>query len=313
MNTGSIFYFFKSAFKSMYKNIVMTLASVFVLIACMLIIGTVYIAAENVLAFMDKLDAQNEIVAFVNDNYSDDSLSRDNLVDLIKDIDGIDSVEYITKEQALSEYRDGLGEDGAFLGYFDGEDNPLRNEIRIKVGDVSRFAEISDEIVERCGVVEVSSDSDETVEENVIAKVRDSRDVVQSLQRIRQALTMLGVWIVLILAAVSLFIISNTIKLAMHNRRNEINIMKYVGATNGFIRFPFVLEGILICLISTAIALGIQWCLYTYALAPLINDLFFKAVDFDVMFKGLFIIFGGIGLTVGILGSILSIRKYLKV
>ena len=153
MNTGSILYFFKTAFKSMYKNIIMTLASVFVLIACMLIIGSVYIAAENVLAFMDKLDAQNEIVAFVSDNYGDDSLARSELIDIIEGIDGVESVEYITKEQALSEYRDDMGNDGAFLGYFEGEDNPLRNEIRVKVNDIERFSEISDEIVEKCGIL----------------------------------------------------------------------------------------------------------------------------------------------------------------
>ena len=318
MNTGSIVYFFKSAFKSMYKNIIMTLASVFVLIACMLIIGSVYVSAENVLSFMDKLDAQNEIVAFISDYYGDDSLSRDALIDKIESIDGVQSVEYITKEQAMAEYREDMGNDAAFLGYFDGDENPLRNEVRVKVDDVERFADISDQIVEECGTVRAndadeSSDPSQIVEENIIANVRDSREVVQMLIRIRSALTMLGFWVVLILAIVSLFIISNTLKLAMYNRRNEINIMKYVGATNGFIRFPFVLEGLLICFLSIAVSLGIQWCLYTYALAPLISDLFSEVVSFGELFKPLLLIFLGIGLIVGIFGSALSIRKYLKV
>ena len=299
MNTGSILYFFKSAFKSMYKNIVMTLASVFVLIACMLIIGSVYLAAENVLSFMDRLDAQNEIVAFIDDDYSEDSLSRKKLEKKISDIDGVESVEYITKEQALAEHRDALGEDGAYLEGFDEDENPLRNELRIKISDLERFSEISDEILAQ----------------NEIARVRDSRDVVEMLQKTRQALTMLGFWVVVILAVVSLFIISNTIKLAMHNRRNEINIMKYVGATNNFIRLPFVLEGILIGFVSAVVALGAQWCLYTYVIVPLISDSFLSAsiVDFDKMIDTLILIFCGIGLGVGSIGSALSIRKYLKV
>jgi cell division transport system permease protein len=102
----------------------------------------------------------------------------------------------------------------------------------------------------------------------------------------------------------------------MHNRRHEINIMKYVGATNGFIRLPFVLEGVLIGLIATVVAIGAQWCLYNYAIVPLLTDLSFLSdsiVTFSDMFRMLMLIFGGIGLSVGVFGSALSIRKYLKV
>ena len=300
MNTYSIIYFIKSAFKSMYKNALMTLASVFVLIACMLIIGSVYVASVNVLSFMDKLEAQNEVVAFISDDYSDDSLSRDEVCQKVKSIVGVSSVEYVTKEQALAEYRNSLGDNDAYLDGFDGEDNPLRNELRIKISDLERFDAIADEI--------------SSLEE--VANIRDSRDVVDLLIKVRQVLTMLGVWIIVVLAIVSLFIISNTIKLAMHNRRHEINIMKYVGATNTFIRTPFVLEGIFIGLFATVVALGAQWCLYTYAIIPLLSDLSFLSdsiVEFSDMFKMLIIIFGGIGLIVGMFGSALSIRKYLKV
>ena len=300
MNTGSIAYFFKSSVKSMYKNALMTLASVFVLIACMIIIGSVYLASANVLSFMDRLEAQNEIVAFIDDEYGDDSLSRSTLCQKVASITGVSSVEYITKEQALAEHRDSLGDDAGYMDGFEGEDNPLRNELRIKIDDISIFAEISDQIA--------------NMEE--IAKTRDSREIVEILESARKALTMLGVWVIIILSVVSLFIISNTIKLAMFNRRNEINIMRYVGATNGFIRFPFVLEGILIAIISTLVALGIQWCLYVYVILPLLSDLSFLStsiVPFSQMLTPLVVTFGSIGLIVGIFGSALSIRKYLKV
>lgn len=300
MNTGSIVYFLKSAVKSMYKNAIMTVASIFVLIACMVIIGSVYVASANVLSFMNQLDSQNEIVAFIDDEYSDDSLSRTKLCQKVASVLGVESVEYVTKEQALSEHREQLGEDGAYLDGYEGEDNPLRDELRIKINDLERFSDISDEI--------------SAFEE--IANVRDSRDIVDLLMSVRKVLTILGVWIIIILAIVSLFIISNTIKLAMYNRRNEINIMKYVGATNSFIRFPFVFEGILIGIISTIVSLFAQWCLYTYAIVPLLSDLSFlesSIVPFGAMFKALLLIFGGIGLIVGIFGSSLSIRKYLKV
>ncbi len=300
MNTGSIAYFFKSSFKSMYKNSLMTLASVFVLIACMIIIGSVYLGSANVFSFMDRLEDQNEIVAFIDDKYGDDSLSRSTLCQKIASISGVSSVDYITKEQALAEYRDSLGEDGDYFEGYDGENNPLRNELRIKIDDLSKFSEIADQIA--------------AMEE--IANTRDSRNIVSKLESIRHVLAVLGIWVIVILSIVSLFIISNTIKLAMHNRRNEINIMRYVGATNSFIRFPFVLEGILIGIVSTVIALGIQWCLYTYVIIPSISDLSFLSnsiVPFSQMISPLTFIFGSIGLGVGIFGSILSIRKYLKV
>ncbi len=300
MNTGSIIYFFKTSFKSMYKNALMTAASVFVLIACMIIIGTVFLTSENVISFMDRLEDQNEIVAFISDDYSDDSLSRENLCEKVKALNGVESVDYVTKEQAFAEYRDGLGESGEYLEGYDGEDNPLRNELRIKINDLTLFESVSSKVSEM----------------TEIANIRDSQEVVDMLLSVRNVLSILGVWIMIILSLVSLFIISNTIKLAMYNRKNEINIMKYVGATNAFIRFPFVLEGMLIGIVSTLIALGIQWCLYTYTILPLLQDLSFLSeslVPFNEMLISIMIIFGIIGLVVGTFGSAVSIRKYLKV
>ncbi len=300
MNAGSFFYFIKSSFKGMYKNALMTIASVFVLMACMLIIGSVFLASENVMSFMDKLEDQNEIVAFIDDEYGDDSLSREQLCAKIEAINGVSSVEYITKEQAFAEYRDSLGENREYLDGYEGEDNPLRNELRIKIDDITLFENVSASVAAM----------------DEIANIRDSQSIVDMLLSVRRMLNMLGFWILVMLAVVSLFIISNTVKLAMHSRRNEINIMKYVGATNGFIRFPFLLEGIIIGLVSTLIAIGLQWCVYVYALVPAISQLSFLAdciVPFRAAFGSLLLIFGVIGLAVGIFGSALSIRKYLKV
>lgn len=284
----------------MYKNALMTIASVFVLMACMLIIGSVFLASENVLSFMNKLEAQNEIVAFIDDAYGEDSLSREQLCDKVRAVAGVSDVEYVTREQAFAEYRDSLGSNREYLDGYDGEDNPLRNELRIHIGDIELFESVA-------GTVSAMEE---------IANIRDSQDVVDMLLSMRRMLNMLGFWILVILAVVSLFIISNTVKLAMHSRRNEINIMKYVGATNGFIRFPFLLEGILIGVAATALAIAAQWCIYVYALIPAISQLTFLSdciVPFRSAAPGLLIIFGVIGLVVGVFGSVLSIRKYLKV
>ena len=300
MNTSSIIYFLKSSFKSMYKNGLMTVASVFVLIACMLIIGTVYLGSENVISFMNTLEAQNEIVAFIDDEYESDSNSREKLCEKVEAIDGVGSVEYITKEQALAEYRESLGDDGAYLDGYSGDENPLRNELRITISELDKFSTIAFEV--------------SNMEE--IANTRDSQEIVDLLLKVRNMLEKLGISILVILAVVSLFIISNTIKLTMYSRKNEINIMKYVGATNSFIRFPFVLEGVIIGLVSTLLSLALQWCIYSYLVVPLLADLTFLAdsiVPFTVCLKSLIVIFSSIGLIVGIFGSVISIRKYLKV
>ena len=284
----------------MYKNAIMTLASVFILVACMIIIGTVFVGSENVMSFLGTLESQNEIVAFIDDEYGDDSDSRKILCEKIEAIQGVESVEYITKEQAFSEYRESLGENGTYLEGYAGEENPLRNELRIKITDIDSFSTVSYTI--------------SNMEE--IANIRDSQEIVDLLISVRDVLHLLGLWVIVILAIVSLFIISNTIKLTMYSRRNEISIMKYVGATNGFIRFPFVLEGIFIGITSTVLSMGIQWCIYAYAIVPLLSDLSFLStsiVPFNDMLPSLVVIFGIIGLIVGVLGSIFSIRKYLKV
>lgn len=268
MNAGSFFYFIKSSLKGMYKNALMTIASVFVLMACMLIIGSVFLASENVLSFMNKLEAQNEIVAFIDDDYGEDSLSREQLCDKVRAVAGVSDVEYVTREQAFAEYRDSLGANREYLDGYDGEDNPLRNELRIHISDIELFE----------SVVGTVSAMDE------IANIRDSQDVVDMLLSMRRMLNMLGFWILVILAVVSLFIISNTVKLTMHSRRNEINIMKYVGATNGFIRFPFLLEGVIIGVVATVLAIAAQWCIYVYALIPAISQLTFLS-DCIVSFR----------------------------
>jgi cell division transport system permease protein len=132
-----------------------------------------------------------------------------------------------------------------------------------------------------------------------------------SLQKVMQ---ILGFWIMIILALVSWFIVSNTIKLAMHNRRHEINIMKYVGATNAFIRTPFVLEGVIIGLSAAFISFAGQWIIYVYLLQPLVANLsFITTVPFSELWPVIAAYFGGIGLLVGLVGSTFSINKYLKV
>ncbi len=291
-------YFLQSAFKSIRKNYLMTFASVFVLMACMLIIGSAYLCSANITAFMESLGDKNEIVAYVDDAVKESRLAS--LQEEIESIDYVKTVEYVTKDEAMSEYQEQFDEDSTYLSWFYGDENPLRNEFRIKVDEkhLEEFEAVSAKI----------SALDE------IANISDSQDVVNMLISLKRVMDILGFWIMVILALVSWFIVSNTIKLAMHSRRHEINIMKYVGATNAFIRTPFILEGIIIGVCAAIASFAVQWIIYVYLLQPLVADLsFITTVPFAQLSPMIVFYFVGIGLFVGLFGSAFSINKYLKV
>lgn len=291
-------YFLQSAFKSIRKNYLMTFASVFVLMACMLIIGSAYLCSANIAAFMESLGENNEIVAYVDDAVEESRLAS--LQEEIESLDYVESVEYVTKDEALAEYQKQFDEDASYLSWFYGDENPLRNEFRIRVDEknLEEFGAVSAKIA--------------AMEE--IANISDSQDVVNMLLSLKKVMDILGFWIMIILALVSWFIVSNTIKLAMYNRRHEINIMKYVGATNAFIRTPFILEGIIIGLFAAVISFAVQWIIYVYLLQPLVANLsFITTVPFAQLSPMIMLYFGGIGLLVGLVGSAFSINKYLKV
>ena len=291
-------YFLQTAFKSIRKNYLMTFASIFVLIACMLIMGSAYLCSANIESFMDDLGENNEIVAYVDDAVDESSYTE--LKERIENIDYVAEVTFVTKQDALLEYQTELDDGGEHLSWFYGDENPLRNEFRISVEEnhLDSFESIVNKI----------ASMDE------IANTSDSQEVVNLLLSLKKVMDILGFWIMLILALVSWFIVSNTIKLAMLNRRHEINIMKYVGATNSFIRIPFILEGIIIGLVAAAISMGIQWVVYVYLLQPLVAELqFIATVPFVEMFPILLLYFGMIGFVVGLFSSVFSINKYLKV
>ena len=291
-------YFLQSAFKSIRKNYLMTFASIFVLVACMLIIGSAYLCSANIGALMEDLGENNEIVAYVDEELEESKLA--DLQERLEAIEYVDSVEFVTKDEALTEYQTQFGEEGAYLSWFYGDENPLRDEFRIHVQEehLAEFEIISGEISSLEGVANISN----------------SQDVVNMLLSLQKVMDILGFWIMLILALVSWFIVYNTIKLAMYNRRHEINIMKYVGATNAFIRTPFVLEGIIIGLCAAVISFALQWIIYVYLLQPLVADLqFVTTLPFSSLSPVIIAYFGGIGLLVGLIGSAFSINKYLKV
>ena len=301
MNGSSAKYLLGEGVRSMRENRQMSIASVGVLMACMLLIGAAVLFSVNMNALMGYVKNQNEIVAYVDLNATIEQIAS--LETQIEDMDNISSYVYISKEQALEESMQDLGSSAYLLdGLID--DNPLPASFRIKVGDLERLTETVAALEETPLVYQVNA----------------ATDVVTVLLDISKGVNTGGLVIVAILAAVSILIIANTIKVTVFNRRREISIMKYVGATDAFIRIPFLVEGVIIGMISAVLAFGLLWVAYEYVLnwlgtsqsswllMVLESMVPFGSIAFP-MLGG----FAGSGAAFGLIGSLFFLRRYLKV
>lgn len=290
-----IAYFFKEGISGIRLHGLMSFAAVTVIAACLLIISTFALVAYNIDVLIDGLASQNEIAVFV-----DEALSREEaqaLADSLASVPNVSSVTFIPKEEAFENYLDMLGED-AYVMEDLREDNPLRDEYRVVMIDVARHDETVEAIKEVTGVAATNS------EKEISDRLIQMKNIVNAVSYALMAL----------LGAVSVFIISNTVRLAMFARREEISIMKMVGATDGFIRAPFVIEGAVLGLLSGVFAFLAEWGVYDYIATKLVESSgIFDMVAFAAVWKGLLPVMIGVGVVIGILGSVLTIRKFLKV
>lgn len=285
----------KEAFQGIYRHGLMSFASITILAACMIIIGSVLLIVGNLNAFVDQLQDQNEIVVFVDENAGEQGTEK-----VKADLNAIDNVEeviYHSKEDNLKEYKSMFGEQADLFDTLDGN-NPLRDSFHVKVADLEKYNETMAKI--------------EAVEN--IGNIRSSSRVVEMLVDLRETISLIGIWVLAILLFVSLFIISNTVRLAMFSRKTEINIMKYVGATNRYIRRPFIYEGLIIGILACGIAFALQWYVYDKVIYPLLCQLsLFDAITFDSVKFYVLAGFGIFAIVMGVLGSILPMRKHLRV
>ena len=290
-----IAYFFKEGISGIRLHGLMSFAAVTVIAACLLIISTFALVAYNIDVLIDGLASQNEIAVFV-----DETLSREEaqaLADSLASVPNVSSVTFIPKEEAFENYLDMLGED-AYVMEDLREDNPLRDEYRVVMTDVARHDETVEAIKDVTGVAATNS------EKEISDRLIQMKNIVNAVSYALMAL----------LGAVSVFIISNTVRLAMFARREEISIMKMVGATDGFIRAPFVIEGAVLGLLSGVFAFLAEWGGYEYIATKLVESSgIFDMVAFAAVWKGLLPVMIGVGVVIGILGSVLTIRKFLKV
>jgi cell division transport system permease protein len=287
-------YFIKEGMRSIWVNRMMSFASVIVLCVCLIMLGTTLLASVNIGSFLTQLESKNQIMVYLDKSTKDADVAR--VGNTIKSMPNIKDCEFLSKDQIFSEAKKTLGEQSILMTGIDS--SAFDSAYQVKIQDLSTYSQTVDALGKIDGV----------------KYVRQDQGLASILNNIQNVVSLAGFWLFVILAVISLFIISNTIKLAMFSRKREINIMKFVGATDWFIRWPFIIEGLMIGLVSGLIALVAQYYVYTQLIVGVIKML--NIVE-PINYGGfLWIILPGFlfgGIIVGTLGSAVSVRKYLKV
>ncbi len=295
MKGASLGYLTREGFRNIWVNRLLSLATIVVLISCLIIVGSGSLIFLNINAVLDLIEGQNVVMVYVNDD-ADDYMTQTLGVQLEAHTNVLE-VEFVPREEAFQRQIEAYGDKAELLEGLSPEILP--DAYKVTVDDLEQFDATVNEIRNY---------------ENVL-QIRENSDLASKLASIRNAVTYISIGIVAILFFVSLFIVSNTIRITIYNRRLEISIMKAVGATNAFIRWPFMVEGILLGLFSAILALGIQYGIYSLAsiwLGNILSMLGGEVVNFLDHVWVIFGMFAFIGVVIGAFGSIISLNKYLK-
>ena len=288
-------YYFSEGFHSIFTHGFMSFAAVCMIVACLLIMGSFSLLAVNLDHMLGDLEAENEFLAYIEEDYTEEQARS--LQTKIEAVPNVSQVTFVTRQEALDDFLEGR-ETNDLLNSLPAE--VLRDRYRIHVTDIERLKETSETVRQVTGV----------------ANVRAAVEIAQGFVLVRNIATGVAVVLIAILAVVSLFIIANTIKLATFYRREEIAIMKMCGATNAFIQWPFVVEGMILGLTGALIAFFAQWGLYQLVGKLIIqgNGLSLVTIlPYADMIKTILPVFCGTGALIGVGGSLLAIRKFLQV
>lgn len=302
MKWSSFKYLVGQGLHSLRMNRLMTLASVGVLSVCLILTGVAYLFSANVDSVVEYIGQQNEMVVYLDPDLSEEEISQ--VDSAVRSVSGVTSITYVSKADVLTTYKGYMEEYASLWDAFE-DDNPFKANYRVVVEDLEQMEALSAQFAAIPGVVKVSAPL-------------ELSDIFISVQRV---VTYAGYTLVAVLALVSVVVISNTIRLTLFARRKEINIMKYVGATNGFIRLPFFVEGVASGLISAAIAsvvvLGSYYALEYYS-TQLFTGMWATVVDASLVpladvWYWLVAGFCAFAFVLGGLGTATSIRKQLNV
>lgn len=291
MNIHYLKYFIKEGFKNTWANGIMSAASVLVMICCMILTGGAMLLSINLSHALKGIENRNTMVVFLKKDVSPEQVLEAGRQ--IENTPNIFKCEYYSSEQASEKYRDVLGD--LYEIVKEGE-NPFPEAYHISMKDLSLYKETINKLK-----------SIENVE-----SVSDRSETAKKLSDLNKLIARAGIWIICSLGIVSLFIISNTIKITMHNRRFEISIMKSVGATNGFIKAPFMVEGMIIGCVAAVISTFVLDGVYNALLSVIGGIIPFIGISFADIFWKVLGCFLATGVVFGVVGSAISLRRYLS-
>lgn len=286
-------------FQGMWRNRGMGVASISSISAVLMILGVVLILILSINALViDTQSKFDEIELFLYDDVSNEEMTS--IEDMVRSKDGVLSILYKSKDQALDDYREQWGDEAYLLDGLE-EENPLPNSYTIQLKDIS-YADI---------IVKEARNLDG------IEKINYHKEIIDKLMIFANYIRIGGMVVIAALVSVSIFIISNTIKLTVTSRSREINIMKYVGATNGYIKGPFIIEGVLFGLIGAALSIAVVYYGYGYFFNSVNEQLYaifaIMLVQPSTILADLSIIFIAIGVGIGSIGSLVSMKRFLNV
>lgn len=297
MRLSKIRYSFSQAKKNMVRNGLMTIASLFTITSCLVILGLFTALTMNINYISDQVKDQCEVQLFLKADAPEDRINS--IKTEIEAIPNVKEAVLFTKEDMLKFAKDDMfeGKEDLLTG-FEGDDNPFSNSYKITLSDI----EMTSETVT---ALEALADVDH---------VENKQDVVNTVISLSDIVKKLSLCIMGLLLVIAVVIIANTVKLTVFNRRKEINIMKYIGATDRFIRVPFVMEGILIGFLGALIAFGLMsWGYITLInFVDAYNFNMFELIPYINITPMIAMLFVAVGCLIGILGSAISMRKYLK-
>ena len=295
MRENNAGYFVRLGFQGLNSHRFFAVAAIGIIAACLIITGSVALLAVNLEHNLNQLMAENEILAYVEEDYSQAKAKK--LAKSLGAIPNVADCAFVSREEAMEEYLDEVEDDSL---YVDLPSTVLRDRYIIHVRDIDRLSGTIEQVYRVKGV----------------AKVSAAMDVANGFITLRNVTTGIALLLFGVLLAVSLFIVSSAIKMAASSRAEEIAVMKIVGATNAFVRWPFVVEGLVLGLASAVIAGGLQFGFYsllTRLVAGFSRVRFITLIPYNRLALPVAAVYLAVGLLVGVLGSLVAIRKYLDV
>lgn len=298
MKHSIIGYLLGEGFRNVFHNKKSSGASLAIMCATMLIFGIFFMIIENINSAVKTIELQQGMQVFIQKDATDEQISQ--IGEQIKAINGVNTIKFISKEDALNYNREKLGNPALFVGY--DEENPFKASYLVTLTDLKLSSEVQENIYKLDNIASITSQD----------------NTINNLVKIANGIKIVSIVVLSLLVIISIFIIANTIKLTVHARRKEISIMKYVGATDSFIRWPFIIEGIIIGIIVAIISLAVLGLAYNLIISKLGNSAVLAKIGMSLLSFAdistlLVIVYLVLGIGIGALGSTISMRKYLKV